>query len=273
MNKTIVITGASSGIGKICVALFSARGWNVAATMRSPEKETELNKLPNVKLFKLDVLDKSSIELASLNIIAEFGIVTVLVNNAGYAAVGVFEAATDEIIKKQMDTNVVGLMQVTQVFLPHFRTNRKGVIVNIASVGGRVTFPLYSLYHATKWAVEGFSESLAFELRPFNIKVKLIEPGPIKTDFYERSMTVIDKVGLNEYDVYQERCLKNMESTISNASEPVVVAEEIYKAATDNSYKLRYSVGGNAPAMLWLRKMLPDFIFLWIIRKVLERKV
>lgn len=184
MAKTVFITGSSSGIGRATAEIFSSRGWNVAATMRNPEKEEALGELPNVKLFPLDVLDNESVKNTIKEIVQVFGKIDVLVNNAGYAAIGPFEAAEEDQILRQFGTNVFGMMRVTKGILPHFRNHGGGMIINISSVAGRTSFPLFSLYNSTKWAVEGFTEALRYELRQFNIRVKLIEPGAIKTDFY-----------------------------------------------------------------------------------------
>src|SRR5215216_677679 len=184
MSKTILITGASTGIGKATALLFQQRGWKVAATMRSPEKADDLKGLNNLACIRLDVTDISSIRQAITDVISQFGSIDAVVNNAGYGMVGPFEASTVEQVERQFATNVFGLMNVTRELLPHFRARGAGTFINISSMGGRITFPLYSVYHATKWAVEGFSESLQFELRQLNIKVKIVEPGPIKTDFY-----------------------------------------------------------------------------------------
>jgi NADP-dependent 3-hydroxy acid dehydrogenase YdfG len=272
MNKTILITGASSGIGKAAAVYFSEMGWQVAATMRKPENEKQLTSYPNVKLFPLDVLDEAGINKTIQEVISVFGKIDVIVNNAGYGAVGIFEAATQEQIRRQFDTNVFGLMNVTRAILPHFRARKEGTIINVASVGGRSTFPLYSLYHGTKWAVEGFSESLHYELKQFNIKIRIIEPGPIKTDFYERSMDLFKKEGLTAYDAYQKVAFENMQKLGTTAVGPKVVAKVIYKAATDKGYKMRYPVGGNAPALLFLRRIFPDSWMFALTRMVVEKK-
>jgi NADP-dependent 3-hydroxy acid dehydrogenase YdfG len=196
MSKTVLITGASTGIGKATAQLFQQQGWNVVATMRSPEKSPELSDLPNVLCLPLDVTKADTIQAAIDRAIAEFGTIDVLINNAGYALIGAFEACDMADIRGQFETNVFGLMEVTRAILPHFRLRQQGILVNVASMGGRVAFPIYSPYHATKWAVDGFSESLQYELRQFNIKVKIIEPGAIKTDFYSRSISVAKKAGL-----------------------------------------------------------------------------
>lgn len=268
---TIFITGSSSGIGRASVEYFSDKGWQVAASMRNPEKEDVLNNLKNVRLYKLDVTDEQSIKSAIELAIGDFGGIDVLVNNAGYGAIGAFEAATKEQVEKQFNTNVFGLMNVTREILPHFRRQHRGTIINVASVGGRMTFPLYSLYHGTKWAVEGFSESLNFELKQFGIRVKIIEPGPIKTDFYNRSQDLIKKPGLVAYDKYSSMVLPQMQKAGKNAQGPEIVAHLIYKAATDNNNRIRYAVGAGAPFLLFIRRILPETWFMAIIRKVLER--
>jgi NAD(P)-dependent dehydrogenase (short-subunit alcohol dehydrogenase family) len=265
MKKTVLITGSSSGIGREAVKTFQKNGWNVAATMRSPSKETELQNLPNVKLFTLDVTDIQSIHTTVADVIAAFGQLDAVVNNAGYGLVGPFEAATPEQIKRQFETNVFGLMNVTQAVIPVFRSQKSGTIIQVASVGGRITFPLYSLYHSTKWAVEGFSESLQYELEAFNIRMKIIEPGPIKTDFYDRSMDIMKRDGLTVYDAYVSRVMPNMMKAGATGSPASYTAGVIYEAASDGSKKIRYAAGGNAGGILFLRKLLP---FRWFVNIV-----
>ena len=270
MSKTVFITGASTGIGRATAQLFQQQGWNVVATMRSPEKSPELSQLQNVLCLPLDVTQVETIHAAIDRAIAHFGSIDVIINNAGYGLIGAFEACEMADIRGQFETNVFGLMAVTQAVLPHFRQRQQGIVVNVASIGGRATFPIYSPYHATKWAVEGFSESLQYELRQFNIKVKIIEPGAIKTDFYSRSINVAKKAGLTAYDDYISRTLPKMEKAGANGSPPAVTAQAIYQAATDGSWKLRYPAGGNASFILGLRKLLPDAWFIGLMRKGLE---
>lgn len=270
MTKTVLITGASTGIGRATAQLFQQQGWNVVATMRSPEKSPELAALPNVLCLPLDVTQVETIHAALDRAIAQFGTIDVVINNAGYALIGAFEACEMADIRAQFETNVFGLMEVTRAILPHFRLRQQGILVNVASVGGHMAFPIYSPYHATKWSVEGFSESLQYELRQFNIKVKIIEPGPIKTDFYSRSISVAKKAGLTVYDEYVNRTLPKMDAAGSNGSPPEVTAQAIYRAATDGTWKLRYPAGGNAGFLLGLRKLLPDAWFMGIMRRGIE---
>ena len=187
MNNTILITGASSGIGRATARHFQENGWNVIATMRRPEAETELNQLENVLVTRLDVQDVASIDAAVEEGIGRFGRIDVLLNNAGYGAYGPLEATPTEKIRRQFDVNVIGLLDTTKAVLPHFRANGSGLVINISSVGGRMTFPFGSLYHGTKWAVEGISEALRWELNEIGTQVKIVEPGFIKTDFGGRS--------------------------------------------------------------------------------------
>ncbi len=269
MNKVVLITGASSGIGNETAKLFQTKNWKVAATMRTPENAVDLKQIADIECFKLDVTDNDSIKTAIAAVIAKFGRIDTVVNNAGFAVVGPFEAATPEEIEREMQTNVYGLMNVCREILPIFREQKGGTIVNVASMGGRITFPLYSIYHASKWAVEGFSESLQYEVKQFGIKIKIIEPGPIKTDFYERSMTITKKEGLTAYDNFVARAMPNMQKAGETGADSSVVAETIYRAVTDDSWKMRYPV--NARAILTLRRLLPDSIFLPLIKKAVLR--
>jgi NAD(P)-dependent dehydrogenase (short-subunit alcohol dehydrogenase family) len=269
--KTVLITGASSGIGKATALHFAQNGWNVAATMRRPEQETELSQHPNVKLFRLDVTDAASIRQALADARAAFGGIDAVVNNAGYGAIGIFEAATPEQIQRQFDTNVFGVMNVIREILPYFREKRDGTIINVTSMGGLITFPIYSVYHATKWAVEGFAEALQFELKPFNIRVKNVEPGAIKTDFYDRSMDLFRKDGLTAYDEYQRVTFANSQKAGANAPGPEVVAKAIFRAANDRSFRLRYPAGGQGPMLLALRRFVPLGWFTGIVAGVVEK--
>lgn len=272
MGKTVLITGCSTGIGKSVAAYFQAMGWNVAATMRHPENETELIELENLKCIRLDVQDEDSIRTAIKQTMDAFGAIDVIVNNAGYGTLGPFEAASKEQIYRQFDINVFGVMNVTRAILPYFREKREGIIINIASAGGRMTWPLYSLYHATKWAIEGFSESLQYELRPFNIRVKIIEPGSTKTDFWGRSQEVFVKRGLDAYEAYVNTVVPNLQKHGALAPEPDVVASTVYRAANDGSWKLRYQTTGGAAMSMFFRRMLPTRLFNAIVRRVVERK-
>jgi len=262
MKKTILITGASSGIGKETAKLFQAKGWNVIATMRTPEKETELTALDNVLVTKLDVLDLASIENAVNEGIQKFGQIDVLVNNAGYGAYGTLESFSREKIIRQFDTNVIGLLDVTQALLPHFRSNKGGVIINISSIGGKITFPMGTLYHGTKFAVEGISESLNYEVEQFGGKVKIVEPGAIATDFAGRSFDFNNDESLTEYQPMVGKVMGALPAMLDNASPASLVAEVIYEAATDGTGKIRYTAGEDAKAIIANRTQSDDATFI-----------
>ncbi len=269
MNKVVLITGASSGIGLHTAKLFQAKNWKVAATMRSPEKAEELKRIVDVECIRLDVTDVESIRVAIDATIEKFGRIDAVVNNAGYGLMGAFEAATPEQIERQFATNVYGVMNVCREILPYFREQKRGFIVNVTSIGGLMTFPASSLYNATKWAVEGFSESLQYEVEQFNIRVKIIEPGPIKTDFYDRSRDLTKRDGLTAYDAFVSRVMDTMNKGGADAPDGEVVAQAIFTAVTDGTKRLRY--GANTKGILTARKLLPDGLFMPLIRRVIVK--
>lgn len=264
MSKTILITGASSGIGKETAKLFASRGWNVVATMRSPQDEVDLVGNDNILITRLDVTDTGSIEDAVAKGIEKFGKIDVLLNNAGYGAYGPLEAFPMDRIRRQFDTNVIGLLETTKAVLPHLRAQGAGTIVNISSIGGQMTFPLGALYHGTKFAVEGISESLHYELAAAGIKVKIIEPGMIATDFGGRSFDFVNDESLSEYQPVVQALFTTWggEEATSRASQPIVVAEVIYGAVTDGTDTLRYRAGADAVELLNNRKALDDKAFI-----------
>ncbi|MEM6631115.1 MAG: SDR family oxidoreductase [Bacteroidota bacterium] len=270
MNK-IVITGASSGIGKATAKHFAVKGWEVAATMRKPEREMELVEIESIKLYPLDVTDKEMIDRTSSQILQEFETVDIVMNNAGFGLAGPFEAATSEQIQRQFDTNVFGLMNVTRAFLPHFRSNRAGMFVNISSVGGLSTYPFVSLYHATKWAVEGFSESLSYELAELGIQVKIIEPGAVSTDFGGRSMDFAIPTNFSDYEPSVQRYMDARAKSDRVLASAEVVASGIYEATTDGKQQLRYPVG-DAGQIFELRRQLGDEGFLKFMQEQMLKK-
>jgi NADP-dependent 3-hydroxy acid dehydrogenase YdfG len=243
MRQTIFITGASSGIGKETAKFFQLKGWNIVATMRNPENETELIGLENVFVTKLDVLDLESINQAITKGIEKFGGIDVLLNNAGYGAYGPLESFPREKILRQFNTNVIGLLDVTRAILPHFRENKKGIIMNVSSMGGKMTFPLGSLYHGTKFAEQ------------FGGKVKIIEPGAIATDFAGRSFDFNNDEKLSAYQNIVGKIMAAFPQMIKNASSTNVVTEVIYEAATDGTNRLRYMAGKDAKLYNLLNKL------------------
>ena len=262
MKKTIFITGASTGIGKETAMLFHSKGWNVIATMRTPEKGTELSKLDNVWVTKLDVQDLDLIETAVKQGIQKFGKIDVLLNNAGYGAYGPLESFPRENILRQFNTNVLGLLDVTRVLLPYFRQQKSGIIINVSSIGGKMTFPFGTLYHGTKFAVEGISEALSYEVEEFGGKVKIVEPGAIATDFAGRSFDFSNDPTLTEYQPLVGKVLAATQAMFANASPASVAASVIYEAATDGTDQLRYTAGEDAKAIIANRKLADDATFI-----------
>lgn len=265
--KTILITGTSSGIGKATAKKFALEGWNVIATMRSPEKEHELSKMGNVFLTKLDVKDKESIASAIALGIGKFGRIDAVVNNAGFGVLGAFEKTTQEQILEQFAVNVFGVMDVIKAILPHFRENQSGLIINITSQGGRVTFPTCSLYHSTKFAIEGFSESLAYELLSQNISVKIIEPGSTESNFF----TAVSMAGDEQIVAYEEFdriALNNWNKNDTMSSTTGEIAAVIYTAATDNKDQLRYMAGEDTHLYFSARQHQSDQEYVNYMRKL-----
>lgn len=243
VNSTVLITGCSSGFGKATALHFAARGWNVVATMRSLASPTGFEHIENVLAARLDVQDTASIDTAIAAGIARFGRIDALVNNAGFGLFGVFEATPPAKVREQFDVNVFGLMDVTRAMLPHFRANGAGTILNVTSGGGVFALPMISLYCASKFAVEGFSEALSYELAAVGIKVKLIEPGGVvTTNFGQRGAHESTALAaLPDYDAF----IATMQQTFAalrgerRATEDDVAAV-IYAAANDGSDRLRY---------------------------------
>lgn len=259
--NTIFITGASSGLGKASAKLFANRGWKVIATMRNPEKEEELRSIPNISLLPLDVTNPEQIKETVQQAIA-MGAVDVVFNNAGYGLMGPLESISDERLVRQFNTNLLGVIRVTQAFIPYFRERQKGLFITTTSIGGLLTFPFSSSYHATKWALEGWSESMAFELKKIGVGIKTVSPGGIKTDFISRSLD------MSSHPVY-EKWIQHMFANISERdfSPAEQIAEVVYEAATDGKDQLRYVAGEDAKALYAQRLQAGDEAF----RKQMEQ--
>ncbi|MBL0740527.1 SDR family oxidoreductase [Chryseolinea lacunae] len=240
--KTIFITGASAGLGKATALLFHANGWNVIATMRKPEKETELARLPNVTLLPLDVTNVEQIENTVHDALA-LADVDVVFNNAGFGLVGPLEACTDEQIVAQINTNLLGVLRVTKAFIPHFRQKQSGLFITTTSVCGFSSNPLSSVYNATKWALEGWSESISYDLAQFNIGIKTVAPGGIKSNY----MNVMEVASDKAYDGLFKRLSELFANgTLVEFTAPETIAEVVYEAATDGKDQLRYRAGNDA---------------------------
>ncbi len=269
MKKTVLITGTSTGLGRLTAKYFAKNGWNVAATMRSPEKETELNTIPNIKIFKLDITQPETIQQAMTNTIATFGKIDVVVNNAGIGIYGALELVSNSDIDRQYEVNVKGVINVIRTFLPHFRQQRVGKFINVSSIMGRSTaLPLGSLYNMSKFALEGLTEGLYFELKPLNIDLHLVEPGGFESNFGENA-TFSKSDTIKDYDIITSRVeatLKASQKPGATAN-PILIVQKIYDLASGKNNAFRTVVGNDAKLVLFLRKVLPIKTFLNILGK------
>ncbi len=269
LQQKAFITGASSGIGLETVKHLVAKGWQVAATMRNPDAVTDLKDLPGVKVYALDVTQSDNVKSVVHTVWQDFAGIDVVINNAGYGAIGPFEGATEEQIQLQMDTNFMGTVRVMKAFIPLLKQQKNGVIINLSSVAGRVGMPLYNIYHASKFAVEGLTESLYYELRPFGIRVRLVEPGPIKTEFNGRSREdLMAPEGLG-YTQFVSTINQFYQKIFSHAEGADVVAKTIYKAAVKKGSKIRYPAGKMAKSLIVLNKLTPGSWMRVISRKIM----
>ena len=266
-QKVAIVTGSSSGIGYATSLMLARKGFYTYASARNINKSASLESIANaeslpLKLIQLDVTDDSSVKDALEKVVLEKGRIDVLVNNAGYGLFGAFEDLSLDEIKAQFETNFFGVIRVTQHVLPIMRTpqNGGGVIVNVSSINGLIAFPVISAYVGTKFAIEGLTESIAYELEPFGIKVILIEPGVIGSNFMKGS--VLPKKALDPQSPYSELVQKfsvktNSQHEDKNATQPEEVAKTIVQAISAEKPEFRYVVGNYAVSLLEERKNMP----------------
>ncbi|WP_204335989.1 SDR family oxidoreductase [Leptobacterium flavescens] len=276
MKKTVLITGASSGFGRLTARKFQQEGWNVIATMRSPEKETELNALSNVLVTRLDVTDSTTIQQAIQEGLKEFGSIDALINNAGFGAIGYLEEASEEDVKKQMDTNFTGVVNTIREVLPQMRRQNSGTIVNVTSLAGSVGMPMLSLYNASKFAVEGLSESLKFELEQFGIDVKTVAPGAFKTGF-GNAMSFAEGNKKADLDTQRERFKENFEAILAKPPKPFGygnpqdVADLIYRCTTSKTPN-KNLVGKDAKMTMRMRRLMSKRSFANMLKNAVMPK-
>lgn len=269
MKKTVLITGTSTGLGRLTAKYFAEKGWNVAATMRSPEKETELNGISNIKVIKLDITKQETIVEALKETVEVFGEIDVVINNAGIGMYGALELTEETDVDRQFEVNVKGVINVIRNTLPYFRKQKSGKFINISSVMGRSTaLPLGSLYNMSKFALEGLTEGLFFELNPLNIDLHLVEPGGFESNFGENVKFSTSKA-IRDYDIITERVSEQLKAAQNPGatSNPITIVKVIYDLATNKSTAFRTVVGKDAKMVLLLRKLLPIKTFLNILGK------
>ena len=248
MAKTILLTGASSGIGRATALYFAEKGWNVAATLRDPLKADSVLKHPRISLFALDVTNPNSIAQAIRDALNRYKKIDVLLNNAGYGLFGPLEAIEGQQI------------------LPAMRDAGEGLIINVSSIVGRLALPYASSYVATKFAVEGLSESMRYELEPFHIRVKMVEPGSISTEFSKGSMQMAVS---DPYRASMDKFLGVFTKANSAGAKPKDVAKVIYRAANDSSNRLRYLA--KPGPLFWMNRILPDAMWRRLMVKAMVK--
>lgn len=265
-GKVAIVTGSSSGIGYATSLLLARNRFHTYATMRNIEKSADIQEITNkerlsLQVIQLDVNDDASIRNSIKRVERENERIDVLVNNAGYGLVGAFEDLSVEEIKSQFETNFFGVIRLTQQVLPIMRKQKSGTIVNVSSGAGRIGFPGMSAYVSSKFALEGLSESMSYELEPFAIKVVIIEPGVIRTNFKKNSVMSeksLDNSSISPYSSIIQKIDSSISSIIEHATPPEDVAKAILHAITSNNPELRYLVGNDMIMMAETKKSMSD---------------
>jgi NAD(P)-dependent dehydrogenase (short-subunit alcohol dehydrogenase family) len=279
VEKVAIVTGSSSGIGFETALLLSKSGFHTYASMRNLEKSKNITEIVNtenlpLRVIQLDVNDDISVKNAINKIIAENGRIDVIINNAGYGLFSPIEDITLDQVKEQFETNFFGVVRLVKEVLPVMRKQRNGIIVNVSSGAGRVAIPVSSAYVATKFALEGLSESMRYELKEFGINIIIIEPGVIRTNFVENMKTAGTRSrSESPYADLIGRTLKGFGGLMDNSSPPKLVAEAILNAITSKEPEIRYVVGDDAKSIMKVRKSTSDKEFEnWMYESVLQEK-
>lgn len=254
MTKTVLITGTSSGYGKAMAELFHSRGWNVVATMRRPAAGVFAASSDRLKVLPLDVTRSDSVDRAIADGIAAFGAIDVLVNNAGIGLASVVEATPDRTVREIFETNTFGVFATCRAVIPHMRARGRGVIVNVTSSAGIGPMPLVAVYAASKCAVEGFTESLSYELGPFNIKARLVEPGYAPTTNFSASTgTRMENLIPTDYGAFAQACFRKLASYPTPYCTEAEVAQATWLAAGEDGAQIRYPAGPDSKLLAALR--------------------
>jgi len=258
MNKVVLITGASTGIGKETAIFLAKNGYTIYGAARRSDKLKELESL-GIRTMAMDVTNDESMVRGIQQIITVEGHIDILVNNAGFGSYGAIEDVSMQDARYQLDVNLFGAARLIQLVLPNMRKQHSGKIVNISSIGGKIATPFGGWYHASKFALEGLSDALRNEVRPFGIDVILIEPGGVKSEWAQIAGDNLIKVsGNTAYQSMAEKFATSLKTTEDKNPEPIVIAELIKKAIEAKKPKARYSAGYMAAPVLFLRKILSD---------------
>ena len=275
-SKAVLVTGCSSGIGRSTAELLAGKGWTVYASARKLDSISDLE-ARGCRLLEIDVTDEDSMRAAVTKVEEAEGAVGVLVNNAGYSQSGAVESVSPEDVRRQFDTNVFGLIRMTQLALPGMRRQRWGKVVNVGSMGGKLTFPGGGLYHATKYAVEAISDALRFEVASFGVDVILVEPGLIKTRFGETAAeTVCGEQADGPYAEFNPAVAKATKEVYEGplsrlGGGPEAVAETIERAVSRSRPRARYPVTPSARIMMAQRRLMPDRLWDTVMRTQFPR--
>ncbi|BCC47336.1 oxidoreductase [Bacillus cereus] len=280
MNKKIaVITGASSGFGLLTTLELAKKDYFVIATMRNLEKQvnllsqaTQFNLLQNIKIQQLDVTDQNSIHNFQL-FLKNINRVDLLINNAGYANGGFVEEIPVEEYRKQFETNLFGAISITQLVLPYMREQKSGKIINISSISGQVGFPVLSPYVSSKYALEGWSESLRLEVQPFGIDVALIEPGSYNTNIWKVGKQLAENQSetTSPYKEYMDKIQKHINSGSETFGNPIDVANKIVEVAESKRTNLRYPIGKGVKFMILAKKILPWRLWEYLVLRSFKK--
>jgi NAD(P)-dependent dehydrogenase (short-subunit alcohol dehydrogenase family) len=255
-QKVVLITGASSGNGQAIARLLAQRGFTVFGTSRNP---SGVETMPGVEVLPLDVRLDESVNACVNTLLKKAGRMEILVNNAGYVLGGAIEEATLEQAKAQFETNFFGIVQMVKVVLPIMRRQGNGQIINISSGVGLAPLPFAGFYSASKFALEGYTEALRHEVKPFHIRVSLVEPGFIKTNLLRNTQYGTDRI--SDYDLWRQRASEARRQYEEKAPEPTLVAECVLHVIESKSPRLRYTVGKDASRAFRLRRFLPESLF------------
>ncbi|KAB2441222.1 SDR family oxidoreductase [Bacillus luti] len=280
MNKKIaVITGASSGFGLLTTLELAKKDYTVIATMRNVEKKvdllsqaTKLNLQQNIKVQQLDVTDQNSIHNFQL-FLKGINKIDLLINNAGYATGGFVEEIPVEEYRKQFETNFFGAISITQLVLPYMREQKSGKIINISSISGQVGFPGLSPYVSSKYALEGWSESLRLEVQPFGIDVALLEAGSYNTNIWEvgKQLAVNQSDTASPYKEYMDKIQKHINSGSDTFGNPLDVAKKIVEIAESKHTNLRYPIGKGVKFMIFAKKILPWRLWEYLVSRSFKK--
>ncbi|MDR4328700.1 oxidoreductase [Bacillus pseudomycoides] len=279
MSKIVIITGASSGFGFLTALELAKKDYFVIATMRNLNKQTELlsqaaalHLQQNIKIHQLDVTDQKSIHAFQL-FLKELNQVDILVNNAGYASGGFIEEIPVEEYRRQFETNVFGAISITQIVLPYMRKQKSGKIINVSSISGQVGFPGLSPYVSSKYALEGWSESLRLEVKPYGIDVSLIEPGSYNTNIWEVGKELAENYSesTSPYKAYMDKIQNHINNGSDTFGNPVDVARKIVAIAEAKNATLRYPIGKGVNLMIVAKKILPWRVWEFLVLRSFKK--